>query len=64
MKNQVLGLNDHDRATLASDLLSSLPAILKDDDDGLGEAIRRDKELSESESSGISWDNLKKNLGR
>lgn len=62
--NDALALNDQERAQLASRLLSSLPAVLHDDDDGLSEALRRDRELTESSASGISWEELKKNLGR
>ncbi|MCC5790973.1 MAG: hypothetical protein JJT75_15185 [Opitutales bacterium] len=64
LKNEAMSMNDHDRAILASDLLCSLPAALQDEDDGLGEAIRRDKELSESDSCSVSWDELKKSVGR
>jgi hypothetical protein len=64
LKTEAMGLNDHDRATLAAELLYSLPATLQDEDEGLAEAIRRDRELSENDSSSISWDDLKKSVGR
>lgn len=63
-KSESLSLNDQERAQLASHLLGSLPAVLNDPDAGLSEALRRDRELTESSSSGVSWDELKKNLGR
>ena len=63
-KNEAVSFNDQERAQLATHLLGSLPAVLHDEDEGLGEALRRDRELSDSGSSGVSWDELKKNLGR
>jgi len=64
LKNEALSLNDHERATLASDLLYSLPATLQDEDDGISEAIRRDQEFSDSGSCGVTWDELRKSVGR
>jgi hypothetical protein len=64
LKNEALGLNDHERASLASDLLYSLPATLQDEDDGLSEALRRDRELSETDSCGLTWNDLKRSVGR
>jgi hypothetical protein len=49
-----LKLPDADRAKLASHLLESLPTLLKDEDEGLGEAIRRDNELDGDAHQGIS----------
>lgn len=63
-KNEALSFNDQERAQLATHLLDSLPAVLHDDDEGLGEALRRDRELSDASSSAVSWDELKNNLGR
>jgi hypothetical protein len=64
LENEALGLNVHERATLASDLLYSLPATLLDADDGIREATRRDQDFSESDSCGVTWDDLKKSVGR
>lgn len=64
LKNEALGLNDHERATLASDLLYSLPATLQDEDDGLAEALRRDREFSETDSCSLAWNDLKRSVGR
>jgi hypothetical protein len=64
LKTEVLELNDQERAMLASELLYSLPAILQDSDDGLAEALRRDRELSTSDSYGVTWDELKDSVGR
>ena len=64
LRAEFLELNDQERATLASELLYSLPATLQDSDDGLAEALRRDKELSTSDSYGVTWDELKDSVGR
>jgi hypothetical protein len=64
LKSEVLGLDDHERASLASDLLYSLPATLQDEDGGLAEALRRDREFSESDACGVTWNDLKKSVGR
>ena len=63
LRIEVLELNDQERATLASELLCSLPATLQDSDDGLAEALRRDRELSTSDSYGVTWDELKDSVG-
>lgn len=64
LKIEAMALTDAERATLASELLYSLPATLSDEDDGVAEAHRRDAELSSNPSSGITWKDLKKELGR
>lgn len=64
LKTEALELNDQDRALLASELLCSLPATLQDTDDGLAEALRRDKEMSLSSSYEITWDELKHSVER
>ena len=50
----VLDLTEADRAKLASYLLESLPPLLDEDDEGLAEAIRRDAELDDDPSRGMS----------
>ncbi len=59
-----LELPDSDRATLAAELLISLPAVLVDDDDGVAEALRRSRELDEDPAMGCSWEEIKSALGR
>jgi hypothetical protein len=49
-----LDLPERERATLAANLLESLPPILSDDDEGIGEAVRRDAELDADPSQAIS----------
>ena len=59
-----MNLPEAQRAKLAGDLLTSLPATLVDDDDGLTEASRRSKELDDQPESGCSWEEIKRDLGR
>jgi hypothetical protein len=40
-----LDLPERERAKLAANLLDSLPGVLSDGDEGVGEAIRRDAEI-------------------
>ena len=64
IQRHALGLSDGDRASLAVELLYSLPQVLSDDDAGVAEAHRRSKELNENPSAGCSWDEIKRSLGR
>lgn len=57
-------LPEKERARLAAELLTSIPATLADHDDGVAEAWRRDKELDEDSSVGRTWDEIKRGLGR
>ena len=49
-----LDLSEQDRATLALNLLASLPPVLADDDGGVAEALRRDEELNNDPSQGVT----------
>jgi hypothetical protein len=53
-------LTEKDRARLASRLLSSLPPVpaFDDDDDGIAEALRRDKEMDEDPSKVMTLEEL------
>ncbi len=62
--SQVLDLPEDQRASLASDILDTLPANLSDDDDALAEARRRSKEMDEDPSIGMTWEQIKASLGR
>jgi len=64
LKTEAMGLTDSDRASLASELLYSLPATLSDEDEGIAEARRRDADLTANPSNGMTWDELKKGIGR
>jgi putative addiction module component (TIGR02574 family) len=49
-----LDLSEKERATLAANLLDSLPGILSDEDEGVAEALRRDEEAEADPSQAIS----------
>ena len=53
-----LGLPEQDRATLAANLLESLPAVLSDEDEGVTEALRRDAEFCADPDHPISLTQL------
>lgn len=59
-----LQLPEDQRANLAADILSSLPTVLGDDDDGIQEAIRRSEELDKNPEMEVTWDEMKSSLGR
>jgi putative addiction module component (TIGR02574 family) len=49
-----LDLSEKERATLAANLLDSLPGILSDEDEGVGEALRRDADVEAAPMQAIS----------
>jgi len=49
-----LGLPEKDRATLAANLLESLPGVLSDEDEGVDEALKRDAEMEADPNQAIS----------
>jgi hypothetical protein len=49
-----LNLPERERATLAANLLESLPGVLSDEDEGLAEALRRDAEIDANPDQTIS----------
>lgn len=53
-----LDLGETDRALLAAALLESLSPVLHDDDEGIEEALRRDRDLDENPSSAMSMSEL------
>ena len=53
-----LDLSEKERATLAANLLDSLPGILSDDDEGVAEALRRDAEMETDPTRAISLPEL------
>jgi hypothetical protein len=57
---EAMKLPESSRASLASRLLDSLPAILSDADDGVAEAIRRDAELDQDPGAGMTLDELRR----
>jgi putative addiction module component (TIGR02574 family) len=54
LEPQALALTQHERAELAASLLSSLPPILNDEDEGVAEALRREAEIDADPSAAIS----------
>ena len=59
-----LDLPDREKAVLAVHLIRSLPSVLRDEDDGIAEALRRDEELDANLSSGISLQELDEMVAR
>ena len=53
-----LDLPERERATLAANLLNSLPGVLSDEDEGIAEALRRDAELETDPAGAISLTEL------
>ena len=53
-----LNLPDKERATLAANLLASLPGVLSDEDEGIAEALRRDAEANLNPDQTISLSQL------
>ena len=53
-----LDLSEEERATLAANLLDSLPGILSEEDDGMAEALRRNAEIEANSSDSISLTEL------
>jgi len=49
-----LSLPEKERATLAANLLESLPGVLSDEDEGIAEALRRDAELEADPGRAVS----------
>ncbi len=59
-----LDLPESQRAILAAHLLGSLPAVLRDEDEGIAEALRRDAELDAGQASAISLEQLDAQMER
>jgi putative addiction module component (TIGR02574 family) len=53
-----------ERATLASNLLQSLPSESEDDDDGVAEALRRDAEMDADPAMCLTFEEFKRAVGR
>jgi hypothetical protein len=64
IEQAALALTEAERARLATHLLQTLPAVLSDADDGVAEALRRDRELDVDPSAGVTWAEIKRGLGR
>ena len=64
IRQQASTLSVSEKAELAADLLESLPPVLDDEDEGVGEARRRDEEMDRDPTTSITWDELRRGLGR
>jgi putative addiction module component (TIGR02574 family) len=64
LREHANALSVSEKAELAADLLESLPPILDDHDEGVAEARRRDAEMERDSTSTISWEQLRRGLGR
>jgi hypothetical protein len=53
-----LNLPETERAVLAAHLLDSLPPVLSDEDEGIGEALRRDSEMDLQPEAALSVEQL------
>ena len=60
LEQEAMKLPVSSRASLASRLLASLPAILSDADNGVAEALRRDAELDQDQGAGMTLDELRR----
>ncbi|MCZ7640358.1 MAG: addiction module protein [Verrucomicrobia bacterium] len=60
LEQQVLQLDESERARLAARLLDSLPAVVVDDDEGIAEAVRRDAELEQDTERGMTLEELRR----
>ena len=57
-------LSVSEKTELAADLLESLPPILDDPDEGVAEARRRDQEMDRDPAASITWEQLRRGIGR
>jgi len=62
LERLALDLPQNQRAQLAARLLSTLPAILSDEDEGVAEAVLRDAEMDANPVLGISLDELDREI--
>lgn len=64
LEPQVLALSERDRADLAARLLSSLPSVLDEEDDGVAEALEREREAELDPSARISLEEFEQGIAR
>ena len=57
-------MSTSEKAELAADLLEGLPPILDDEDEGVAEARRRDQEMEKDPKASITWEQLRREIGR
>jgi putative addiction module component (TIGR02574 family) len=61
---QALALTEKERADLAARLLSSLPPVLDDEDEGVAEALRREAEIEADPKASISLEEFKEGISK
>jgi len=64
IQQQARALSTSEKAELAADLLEALPPILDDEDEGVAEARRRDQEMDKNPTASITWEELRRGIGR
>ena len=64
IRQQARALSTTEKAELAADLLESLPPILDDPDEGVSEALQRDREMDEDPVASVTWEQLRRGVGR
>jgi hypothetical protein len=64
IEREAMKLPDSARASLASRLLESLPAVLSDEDDGVAEALRRSAELDQNPALAMTLEEVKQAVRR
>ena len=64
IRQQASALSSNEKAELAADLLEGLPPILDDEDEGVAEARRRDEEMNRDAKASITWEQLRRGVGR
>lgn len=62
LEHGAMELPENERAVLAAHLLNSLPACLSDEDEGVAEALRRERELDQNPVVAMSLNELKSAL--
>ena len=64
LRQRASSLSIEEKAALAADLLESLPPVLDDDDEGVAEAQRRDEEMERDPQAAVTWEQLRRGVGR
>ncbi len=64
VSSSAMELPEDQRARLAASLLTSLPAMLDDDDEGVSEALRRAREMDDDPAVEMTWDEIKEGIRR
>jgi hypothetical protein len=64
IQQQASALSICEKAELAAALLESLPPVLADEDEGLAEAHRREEEMDGVPPAAMTWEELRRGLGR